>query len=184
MSRTQYKVHFSRGVCGYYFRIYTGVKALFSAILPSSNLGDLVFFRPNLKAQDFHFLQTRKMMEVEHNKRRNKPQLVHNRCGTRPIDDSIPPMLRSLFGTHRRCVALEHPVTKRMTTSSSHLGEVGGLARLVLGDLVHRVLGALLALAVGPPFLGNVHHLIGLNRCPARPMPHTNSKREKKWTMG
>lgn len=40
-----------------------------------------------------------------------------------------------------------------------YLGEVGGLARLVLGDLVHRVLAALLALAVGPPLLGNVHHL-------------------------
>lgn len=40
-----------------------------------------------------------------------------------------------------------------------HLREVGGLARLVLGDLVHRVLGALLGLAVGPPLLRDVHHL-------------------------
>lgn len=41
-----------------------------------------------------------------------------------------------------------------------HLGEVRGLSRLVLGDLVHRVLAALLALAVGPPLLRNVHHLL------------------------
>lgn len=39
----------------------------------------------------------------------------------------------------------------------SYLGEVGRLASLVLGDLLHRVLGALLA--VGPPLFGNVHHL-------------------------
>lgn len=50
---------------------------------------------------------------------------------------------------------------KRVCVICVHLGEVGGLAGLVLGDLVHRVLGALLALAVGPPLLGNVHHLRG-----------------------
>jgi hypothetical protein len=39
------------------------------------------------------------------------------------------------------------------------LGEVGGFARLVLGDLVHGVLGALRALAESPSFLRNVDHL-------------------------
>lgn len=42
----------------------------------------------------------------------------------------------------------------------SYLSEVGGLARLILGDLVHRVLGALLTLAVSPPLLGYVDHLL------------------------
>lgn len=42
---------------------------------------------------------------------------------------------------------------------ASYLSEVGGLASLVLGDLVHRVLGALLGLAVGPPLFRDVHHL-------------------------
>lgn len=46
----------------------------------------------------------------------------------------------------------------------SYLSEVGGLSRLVLGDLVDRVLGALLALAVGPPLLGNVNHLCSRRR--------------------
>lgn len=41
----------------------------------------------------------------------------------------------------------------------NYLGEVGGLAGLVLGNLVHGVLVAPLVLAVGPPLLGNVHHL-------------------------
>ncbi len=42
--------------------------------------------------------------------------------------------------------------------SSLALGEVGGLAGLVLGDLVQSVLAALLALAVGLSLLGDVHH--------------------------
>lgn len=39
----------------------------------------------------------------------------------------------------------------------SYLGQVGGLASLVLGDLMHRVLGALLGLAVGPPPFRDVY---------------------------
>ncbi len=42
--------------------------------------------------------------------------------------------------------------------SSLALGEVGGLAGLVLGHLVQSVLAALLALAVGLSLLGDVHH--------------------------
>lgn len=41
----------------------------------------------------------------------------------------------------------------------AHLCEVGGLARFVLGDFVHRVFGALLALAEGSPLLRYVNHL-------------------------
>lgn len=51
-----------------------------------------------------------------------------------------------------------------------YLGEVGGLASLVLGDLVHRVLGALLALAEGAPLLGYVHHLYVWSRPRGQPM--------------
>ena len=43
--------------------------------------------------------------------------------------------------------------------SALALREVRRLARLVLRDLVRRVLAALLALAVCPPLLRNVHHL-------------------------
>jgi len=39
------------------------------------------------------------------------------------------------------------------------LSEVGSLAGLVLAHLVDSVLAALFALAVGPSFLGDVHHL-------------------------
>lgn len=45
-----------------------------------------------------------------------------------------------------------------------HLGKVRGLARLVLSDLVHRVLGALLGLAEGSPLLRYVHHLTRFKR--------------------
>lgn len=44
--------------------------------------------------------------------------------------------------------------------SALALGEVGGLACLVLRHLVVRVLAALLALAEGLSLLGNVHHTI------------------------
>lgn len=53
--------------------------------------------------------------------------------------------------------------------SSCYLGEVGGLASLVLGDLVHRMLGALLALAEGAPLLRYVHHLSVSSRPRGRP---------------
>lgn len=52
----------------------------------------------------------------------------------------------------------QHP-TRLSDRIHTYLSEVGGLASLVLGDLVHRVLGAPLGLAVGPPLFGDVHHL-------------------------
>jgi hypothetical protein len=47
-----------------------------------------------------------------------------------------------------------------VVVTSLALGEVRGLAGLVLGHLVQSVLIALLALAIGSSFLGNVHHFL------------------------
>lgn len=50
------------------------------------------------------------------------------------------------------------PKRCRKRSRSTYLGEVRSLTSLVLGNLVKGVLSALLALAVGLSFLGDVDH--------------------------
>ena len=83
------------------------------------------------------------------------------------------------FGEGELCQRFPGPYSG-LLGSPSYLSEVGGLARLVLGDLVHSMLGALFRLAVGPPLLRDVHHLSVLAPCRSHPTKATYTGRQGK----
>ena len=62
----------------------------------------------------------------------------------------------------------------------SYLGEVRCLPGFILGDLMHRVLGALFCLAVGSSLLGDVHHLPAFAPYRSHPTKATNTGRQGK----